>query len=278
MKKINTFLLILVTGLLLSILLVAGIFTYGYMKSNFSNSEVEVSTNKDIEKTTASEIYDSSVDSVVTVVNQQIVPVNNFYAWLYGEDYDQSYLVESGIGSGFVYRYADGYYYAVTNYHVIDGSDSVAVITTKSANEETSIDAEVVGYTSTYDVAVVRFKTDMNITPLTFADSDNIYPGQEVYAIGSPFGKEFQSSITSGIISGTLRSFTNDQGYDLSYIQSDAAINPGNSGGPLINSDGEVVGMNTLKIADITADNMSFSIPSNSIVQLIEKIEDMANV
>ncbi len=221
------------------------------------------------------EIYNQSVNSVVTVVNKKNVQVNNSLAdWLFGSYDPQDVTVEQGVGSGFVYDKQDGYYYAVTNNHVIEGSDEISVITTESSLRDELIDAEIVGYNPQYDIAVIRFQTNMNMPIMEFADSDEIYPGDNVYAIGSPFGKEFQSSITSGIISAPIRRFTDASGVVFDYIQTDAAINPGNSGGPLIDQHGQVVGMNTLKIAEVASDNMGFAIPSNTIVEIIDQIEE----
>lgn len=270
MKKLQTFLLITLIGVLLTFLIIGGVIALNFVNENPLFEEPQTTNYV---QTEASDIYENSVNSVVTVVNKQEKSVNNFFNWLNGGELNQSYTVEQGIGSGFVYKKEDGYYYAVTNNHVIEGSDEISIITTETAQTNSFVDAELVGYNTDYDVAVVRFESDMDIEPLTFADSDEIYPGQNVYALGSPFGKQFQSSITSGIISAPLRVFTQDNGTELKYIQHDAAINPGNSGGPLINSDGEVIGMNTLKIADVTSDNMGFAIPSNIIVQVIDSIE-----
>lgn len=239
-----------------------------YMENSSNSTNVsQTSASNDVGK-----IYDNSVYSVVSVINLQKVEVDNAFLQRYIDAQTNGEPVEQSIGSGFVYKEEDGYYYAVTNNHVVEGSDQLGIVMNDFASQEDLIDAELVGTNPDYDVAVVKFKTSKDITPLTFADSDTIYPGENVYAIGSPYGEDFKGSITSGIVSAPIRTFEAD-GLALEYIQTDAAINPGNSGGPLLNSEGKVVGMNTLKIAEVEADNMGFSIPSNTVQEIIANIE-----
>ncbi len=229
------------------------------------------------DSTNVGRIYDNTVDSVISVVNMKDIKVSNDMLQKFLEDYYGGDSVEQGVGSGFVYKKQDGYYYAVTNNHVVEGSDEVQIITTDSSKKEGSeklIKAQIVGTNSDYDVAVIKFKTSKNIKPLTFANSDKVFPGQEVYAIGSPYGSDFQGSITKGIISAPIRLMLNSESKKKSsYIQTDAAINPGNSGGPLLNQKGEVVGMDTMKIAETESDNMGFAIPINTVKEVIDDIE-----
>lgn len=225
------------------------------------------------EKTDIGKIYDNSVNSVISVINLQKVKVDNRLLQEYIDAKTNGEAIEQGIGSGFVYKEQDGYYYAVTNNHVVEESDELGILTSEAENDDDLIDAELVGANTEYDVAVIRFKTTQDITPLEFSDSDKMYPGENVYAIGSPYGTDFQGSITSGIISAPIRKITTN-GEDMEYIQTDAAINPGNSGGPLLNEAGQVVGMNTLKIAEVEADNMGFSIPANVVQEIIQEIEE----
>ncbi|MFV0288995.1 MAG: S1C family serine protease [Mycoplasmatales bacterium] len=241
-----------------------------HMVTTDSNSVVKTEQEE-----TISNLYDNSVNSVITVVNQKILSVDNALLQEYINNLTNGEPIEQGIGSGFVYKKENGYYYALTNNHVVDGSDEISVITTESSEKDDSyIDAEILGTDEAYDIAVIRFKTSQDITPLEFADSDEVTPGQAAYAIGSPYGSEFQGSITSGIISAPMRTITSDDGSEYQYIQTDAAINPGNSGGPLLNSSGKVVGMNTMKIAEVEADNMGFSIPTNVVIQIASDIEE----
>lgn len=231
-------------------------------------------------KNNATDVYENSSNSVITVINKQSLSVNNAILQQYIDSLTDGSLVESGVGSGFVYKKENGYYYALTNYHVVENSDEVGVLTTQGSKNSTDdtamIDATIVGEDPTYDIAVIKFKTSQNIEPLDFSNSDDITVGQDVYAIGSPYGKEFYGSITSGIISAPIRTVTDDSDTDLKYIQTDASINPGNSGGPLLNSDGQVIGMNSMKIAGSEADNMGFAIPSNVLIEIANNIEEQS--
>ncbi len=261
------------------ILCIFFILTIKYIDNNYPNINSNITSSSDNNQSTSvGKIYENTVDSVISVVNMKDINVSNDMLQKFLEEYYGGNSIEQGVGSGFVYKKENGYYYAVTNNHVVEGSDEVGIITTKSSKKEGSkklVDAEIVGTNSDYDVAVIKFKTSANIKPLEFADSDKVFPGQEVYAIGSPYGSDFQGSITKGIISAPIRQMFNKETQNMNkYIQTDAAINPGNSGGPLLNQSGEVVGMDTMKIAESESDNMGFAIPINIVNKVIEEIEN----
>ncbi len=271
----------LLSGMLGAFIILSIFFVVGikYLDNNYSNINNDINNSSDNKQSTnVGKIYENTVDSVVSVVNMKDIKVSNDMLQKFLEEYYGGNSVEQGVGSGFVYKKENGYYYAVTNNHVVEGSDEVAIITTDSSKKEGSkklIDAEIVGTNKDYDVAVIKFKTSYNIKPLEFANSDKIFPGQEVYAIGSPYGSDFQGSITKGIISAPIRQMFNKETQKMNkYIQTDAAINPGNSGGPLLNQNGEVVGMDTMKIAESESDNMGFAIPINVVNKVIEEIEN----
>ncbi len=259
--------------LLIYIILSSNVF----INSNNINENIN-NSNDTLDSTSVGRIYDNTVDSVISVVNMKDINVGNDMLQKFLEDYYGGDSVEQGVGSGFVYKKENGYYYAVTNNHVVEESDEVAVITTNSSKKEGSnklIDAKIVGTSNDYDVAVIKFKTPDDIKPLEFADSDKIFPGQEVYAIGSPYGTDFQGSITKGIVSAPIRQMYNQEAQKKNqYIQTDAAINPGNSGGPLLNQEGKVIGMDTMKIAESESDNMGFAIPINVVKEVIKEIEE----
>ena len=189
-------------------------------------------------------------------------------------------FVKKGIGSGFVYKVEkvgnDYYHYLITNKHVIDGSDKLTVYL-HFIDEE--VDAELLGYDEKVDLALVGFYYNEKIEPLRFNDSDSLQAGQTVIAIGNPEGFEFSSSATAGIVSYPLRYVSDDtdgdgvNDWDAAYIQHDAPINPGNSGGPLLNLYGEVVGINTMKFSATDIDNMGFSIPTQTICELVPYLE-----
>ena len=192
------------------------------------------------------------------------------------------------IGSGVIYKRVEnkdndsnitGYtYYAVTNRHVITGNNVnyEYKIYAYLGYENLEIEAEIVGYDTKVDMAVIKFEHSTLIQPVEFANSDEVEKGQFVIAIGNPDGYDYYGSATLGIVSGELRYISDDTDgdnvnyFNATYIQHDASINPGNSGGGLFTIDGKLIGINTLKIVDDEIDNMGFAIPSNIIQSLIE--------
>lgn len=159
-------------------------------------------------------------------------------------------------GSGFIIT-SDGY--VVTNAHVLEDATYAKAITADQDEYYMSL----VGYSSSLDLALLKIE-DNNWEYLEFADSDDAKVGEKVIAIGNPYGLSF--SVTEGIISAVGRVIS---GYGGEYIQTDTAINAGNSGGPLINTDGEVVGVNNLKI---DADNIGFALESNYVSEEVNNI------
>ena len=173
-------------------------------------------------------------------------------------------------GSGIIYS-EDGY--IITNYHVIEdavNSSSAAVKITLS--DETEYQAEIVGTDEVTDLALLKIEPEEKLTPATFGDSSNIQVGELAVAIGNPLGQEFAGSVTVGYISALNRDITTD-GRTYNVIQTDAAINPGNSGGALVNSKGEVIGINTIKISDDSVEGLGFAIPSNDALKIIEELK-----
>lgn len=173
-------------------------------------------------------------------------------------------------GSGIIYS-EDGY--IITNYHVIEdavNSSSAAVKITLS--DETEYQAEIVGTDKVTDLALLKIEPEEKLTPATFGDSSNIQVGELAVAIGNPLGQEFAGSVTVGYISALNRDITTD-GRTYNVIQTDAAINPGNSGGALVNSKGEVIGINTIKISDDSVEGLGFAIPSNDALKIIEELK-----
>ena len=156
--------------------------------------------------------------------------------------------------------------YIVTNSHVIDDSRTRYMV--RVIIDNTEYDAQVTGFDSRTDIAVLKID-ETGLTPAEFADSDELEVGQSVVAIGNPGGVSFSNSITQGIVSALDRDV--DHG-SATYIQTDAAINPGNSGGPLLNMDGQVVGITTVKIVTTGYEGMGFAIPSKQAQSVIDSI------
>ncbi|ALG49832.1 S1C family serine protease [Clostridium perfringens] len=166
---------------------------------------------------------------------------------------------QEGLGSGFIIN-EDGY--VVTNYHVINGAQEVKVI----FSDGKEVNAKVVNYDAERDIAVIKITDDVKMPGIAqLGDSSTVKAGEEVIAIGNPLGKEFSSTVTKGIVSSPNRKMKTENGNVLDYIQTDAAINPGNSGGPLINSKGEVIGINTAKKVGEDIEGIGFAIPINEV-------------
>ncbi|MDD5924559.1 MAG: trypsin-like peptidase domain-containing protein [Clostridia bacterium] len=170
-------------------------------------------------------------------------------------------------GTGIVVT-ADGY--IATNSHVIGDSKTAyeVYVTLGNGNQ---IEAMIVGFDTKTDLAVLKIDPAGEVLkPATFADSEKIFVGQDVVAIGNPGGSAYSNSITRGIISALNRSVSTFSYVD--YIQTDAAINPGNSGGPLANLYGQVIGINTIKIVDEEYEGMGFAIPSVTVKKICDDL------
>lgn len=237
-------------------------------------SNVEVNVTSEI-----TEAVDKLDGAVVSVVNLQN---NEFNSWssYYGEEAEDDEFLQAGSGSGAVYKIEDGRAYIFTNNHVVEGSDAIDVL----LQDGTRIEAEVEGSDIWTDLAVLSVEAGDIENEIEFGDSDNLTVGEPAIAIGSPLGTEFSSSVTSGIISGIGRTVPVDTDGDMEYdwemtaIQTDAAINPGNSGGPLINIEGQVVGINSMKISSDTVEGMGFAIPSNDAITIINELEQKGEI
>ena len=184
----------------------------------------------------------------------------------------------SGEGSGIIYT-ADGY--IITNYHVIQAAaeqsnSSSRVQVFLPSDTETGIDATIVGYNIAYDLAVLKVGRT-GLPAAEIGDSDDLNVGQYVVAIGNPGGLDFMGSVTYGVISGLNRKITTDNSTQLNLIQTDAAINPGNSGGALVNSKGQVIGVNSVKLVSTGYESMGFAIPINQVIETCKQIISKEN-
>lgn len=187
---------------------------------------------------------------------------------------------EAGTGSGVIYKKEGGSAFIVTNYHVIEGATQIEL----SLSDGTRIPAEVLGSDELMDLAVLRSESKEVEQVAQFANSDNVRPGEPVIAIGNPLGLQFSGSVTQGIISGTERAIPVDSNQDgevdwnAEVLQTDAAINPGNSGGALVNIDGKLIGINSMKIAESAVEGIGLAIPINLAVPIIEDLEKYGEV
>ncbi|MBQ3004743.1 MAG: trypsin-like peptidase domain-containing protein [Clostridia bacterium] len=176
----------------------------------------------------------------------------------------------AGEGTGILMSVdADGKYtYVITCAHVVDNAGKNIIVQTNTGE---TFDAELVGLDTRTDIGVLRIKTN-KLECATFGNSDNLKVGDTVYAIGNPGGTEFFGSFTSGMVSAIDRSVNSEIGYSMECIQHTAAINPGNSGGALLNSYGQVIGINSSKIIAAEFEGMGFSIPISDAKEIVDNL------
>ena len=209
-----------------------------------------------------------SIDAVVHVKNTSIVEESDRWSlqFFYGDDSKK----KVGTGSGVIIS-PDGY--IITNYHVIENSTEVIVTT----NDNKEYEAEIIGYDKVYDIAVLKINSDLNLDYVFFGDSDSTLVGEWVLAVGNPYN--LNSTVTAGIISSKSRDLNEYDQKNQSFIQTDAAVNFGNSGGALVNTKGELIGINTL-IQSMTGGYVgySFAVPSNTVRKIFEDILEYGDV
>ena len=211
-------------------------------------------------------IAKNAMPSIVSITNMSVQEVQSFFG---GTQQQES----TSVGSGIIIGQTDSELLILTNNHVVEGNEKLTV----SFVDNESVEANVKGTDSTKDLAVVAVKisdvkdsTMDEIAVATMGDSSKLEVGEQVIAIGNALG--YGQSVTSGIVSATERTLDGYEGGTL--IQTDAAINPGNSGGALLNSNGEVIGINTAKVATDSVEGMGYAIP---ISDASDTIQNMMN-
>lgn len=234
--------------------------TYLALKDNLKETKtINVNPSKfdtKSEALSATEAYNKVAPAAVVVSTKSVT---------------QGYFMQTqeveGIGSGFIIN-EEGY--ILTNYHVVKGAQEISV----TLSNDVTTTAQIVNYDENQDVAMIKITDESVEIPATveLGDSDSLQPGEEVIAIGTPLSTELSSTVTKGIISATSRSVAVESGVTMNLIQTDAAINAGNSGGPLVNTKGEVVGINSSKISGEAVEGIGFSIPINDIKDKIESL------
>lgn len=177
-------------------------------------------------------------------------------------------------GSGFVYKKDNKVGYIMTNNHVVDSADKVEVVL---SNNET-VEAKILGKETYSDIAVLSIDKDKVLSVIEIGDNSKMKLGDTVFTIGAPMGVEYSGTVTRGILSGKDRlvevSFSgNTSDYYMKVLQTDAAINPGNSGGPLLNVNGAVIGINSLKLVENEVEGMGFAIPIEDALNYAESLE-----
>ncbi|WP_138419116.1 S1C family serine protease [Aquibacillus sediminis] len=225
--------------------------------NNLQNLNVNITTQ-------ITDVVEKVAPSVVGVVNIQ----SQSDLW---EQADS----EAGTGSGVIYKVEDGRAFVVSNHHVIQGADQIEVV----LSDETRVDAELKGSDLFTDLAVLEMDSTYVDHVIDIGHSENIRVGEPAIAIGSPLGLHLSGSVTQGIISGKQRAIPQDFDQDgradwqAEVIQTDAAINPGNSGGALINMSGQLIGINSMKIAQDAVEGIGFAIPIDDALPVINQLE-----
>jgi serine protease Do len=252
-SKASLFLVGLI-GAIIGGLIVGGAFLL-FFSLNDSGTVVEGATQQIV-------VSDSNVDSVVEAV-AQVVPQS-----VVGIETTVTTMTVMGaaegtsVGSGFILT-SDGY--IATNHHVVEGGSGITV----SLDDGNTYEGELIWSDSVLDMAIIKIDAD-NLPVLELGDSDDVSVGELAVAVGNPMGLNYERTVTSGIISALNRSLPLDNGLAEDLIQTDASINEGNSGGPLVNKNGQVIGINTYKLS--SGEGMGFAIPINILKPILNEI------
>ena len=230
-----------------------------------------------------SDIVEEAMPSIVSITTKSVEEVQNYYG-MFGQygTYSPEQREVQGSGSGIIIGKNDTELLVATNYHVVDGADTLSV----GFIDSTACEAKVKGYDSGKDLAVVAVSLDdidsdtMDaISVATIGNSDNLKVGEQVVAIGNALG--YGQSVTTGIVSAknrqlnsddTVGDYDSDSNKTTNLIQTDAAINPGNSGGALLNMNGEVVGINSAKLASTEVEGIGYAIAISDVTDTLESL------
>jgi len=229
------------------------------------NAQLTQTSNSSTQASGVADVVEGVKPCIVSITNMSVQQVQNFF----GSTSEQQ--VESS-GSGIIISENDSELLIVTNNHVVEDYSSLTV----TFSNEVSVEGIVKGTNSSKDLAVIAVKLDdidedtkSAIKKATLGNSDGLQVGEQAIAIGNALG--YGQSVTTGVISATNRDIEM-QGFDCTLIQTDAAINPGNSGGALLNSNGEVIGINTVKVSDSSVEGMGYAIPISDVKDIIEEL------
>lgn len=261
--------LLIIIGIILLLLILNAIFTT-VNKNDHTNDSAFNGNDKNY--TTTMKNANNSVKSVVTVQN------NVFNNTTIPKSKSGS---DNEIGSGVVYKKVGDSIYILTNAHVVGDKDKQKI----TYNNNKSVEGKVVGKDKWSDIAVVKAKlSDESMKPITLGDSNNLLLGESILVVGNPLGVDFKGSVSKGIISGLDRHVPVDIDKDNSYdvlmkaFQVDAPVNPGNSGGAVVDKDGRLIGIISLKIDMENVEGMAFAIPINDVRKIAQQLEDKGKV
>lgn len=239
--------------------------------NNLTEAELLVLVEDLLPKATIETTYDLA--SFEQAINDMIEEVKTGVVGIFAANEESA-----GSGSGVIYKKDGENYFLVTNQHVVDGATNLTVVYEKNGIlfEIGNDFVTLVGEDKTTDLAVLMFTSTEDFAVIPFANSYDIELGDIVFAIGNPLGFKYYGTVTMGVISGLSR-YVNDEvedGFDATLLQHDAAISPGNSGGALLNTNGELIGINNMKIVDDDVTSIGFAIPSNTVKRIAFDLED----
>lgn len=247
--------------------------------NNNSGTVTQTSYKNENSTTQAVNKVKDAVVSIITYSSSSSRQSSVFNADETNSDSDNQQIASEG--SGVIYKKDDKDAYLVTNTHVINGASKVDI----RLADGTKVPGEIVGSDTFSDIAVVKISSEKVTTVAEFGDSSQLSVGETAIAIGSPLGSEYANTVTQGIISSLNRnvSLKSEDGQAISTkaIQTDTAINPGNSGGPLVNIQGQVIGITSSKIASnggTSVEGLGFAIPSNDAQNIIKQLESDGKV
>ncbi|MED3822146.1 trypsin-like peptidase domain-containing protein [Priestia flexa] len=236
-----------------------------------------IQNGEDIVQKTVSVDVNTDITKAVNQVNEAVVGVVNIQQ---GESFWNESGQDAGTGSGVIYKKQGNKAFIITNHHVIQGAQQIEV----SLYDGSRVPARALGSDELMDLAVIEIDAEHVTKIASYGDSDKLKVGEPVIAIGNPLGLQFSGSVTQGVVSGVNRVIPQDLNNDGSpdwqaeVIQTDAAINPGNSGGALINIDGRLIGINSMKIAQQEVEGIGLAIPINMARPVVDDLENYGEV
>jgi len=256
-----------ILGILLGAFLVYGLFVFLLVPETL---EPPLEAVNEVPEEVVPEEQLGQVQCLIDVVEDVMPAVVGVNRQVYVRRFGEESLEPAESGSGVLIS-DDGY--IVTNHHVVDGADNMSIL----LPEKGRYDAELIGEDVLTDLALLKIE-ETGLTSMPIGDSDNLRVGETVVAIGNPLGY-FQQTVTAGIISAVDRQVRLPGGnFAYSFVQTDALVNPGNSGGPLVNLDGEIIGINTAKISLMGVEGIGLSIPSNTVSRVMDDLKEHGRV
>ena len=274
-KTIGQLLLVILISFFSGLLGSLAVLQFNQKQGSGEQSSAAVTQTASKNENSTTQAVDKVKDAVVSIITYS---GNSQSSFVGSDDTDTDSNTEqiNSEGSGVIYKKDGDDAYLVTNTHVISGAKKVDI----RLADGTKVPGEIVGSDTYSDIAVVKISSEKVSTVAEFGDSSQLSVGETAIAIGSPLGSEYANTVTQGIVSSLNRhvSLKSEDGQAISTnaIQTDTAINPGNSGGPLINIQGQVIGITSSKIASnggTSVEGLGFAIPANDVKNIIKQLE-----